>query len=67
LLSIGEPSEGEELWLSFENASRASSPYHGHPMVVALHDPEDPIAHLCFEVADLAREKCCDTFRFCAG
>ena len=32
--------------MSFSNAGRASNLYHGHQMVVAFHEPENPVAHL---------------------
>jgi hypothetical protein len=60
LLSIWEPSEVEELRISFSNASRASSLYHGHQMVVAFHYPENPVAHLCLQLLTWLR-KCCNT------
>jgi hypothetical protein len=42
--------------MSFSNASRASSLYHGHQMVVAFHYPEKSSRSLVFAVADLAQE-----------
>ena len=66
LLSIWEQLEGEELRMSFSNASRGSNLYHGHQIVVAFHEPENPVAHLYLELLTWLRN-CCNTFRFCGG